>query len=135
MPFVDLVDTLFAKLADGQTDKFFEHVWDNVTWTVHGTHALAGVYRDKNTFLKNALGEVRKRLKGNWTLKIKNIIVSNYYDTAVVEMESLSVALNGKPFNNTYCWIVHFQRDVIVRVDAYVDSVLVQQLLDENPID
>lgn len=103
MLFSDLVEMLFAKLADGQTDEFFEHVWDNVTWTVHGTHALAGTYHDKNTFLKNAFGEVRKRLKGNWTLKIKNIIIANFYNTAVVEMESLATALNGKPFNNTYC--------------------------------
>ena len=47
-------------------------------------------------------------------------------------MESLSTALNGKPFNNTYCWIVEFKEDQIVDVKAYVDSALVQKVIDEN---
>jgi ketosteroid isomerase-like protein len=50
----------------------------------------------------------------------------------VAEMESLSTALNGKPFNNTYCWIVRFENETVVEVRAYVDSALVQRVLDEN---
>lgn len=42
-------------------------------------------------------------------------------NTAVIEMESLSTALNGNPFNNTYCWVVNFENEVIVKVGAYVD--------------
>jgi ketosteroid isomerase-like protein len=47
-------------------------------------------------------------------------------------MESLSTALNGKPFDNRYCWIVRFSDRTIVEVRAYLDSALVQRLIDEN---
>jgi len=50
----------------------------------------------------------------------------------VVELESLSTAINGTPFNNTYCWIVRFENKVIVEVRAYVDSALVQKVITEN---
>jgi ketosteroid isomerase-like protein len=63
-------------------------------------------------------------------LKVKNIIV--YDETAVVELESISTALNGKPFNNTYCWVCRFENNIIVGVRAYVDSALVQMVIDEN---
>jgi ketosteroid isomerase-like protein len=51
---------------------------------------------------------------------------------AIVEMESLSTALNGKLFNNTYCWITRFENGIIVEVRAYVDSALVQKVMDEK---
>ena len=49
-----------------------------------------------------------------------------------MEMESLSTALNGMLFNNTYCWVVRFKNDLIVEVRAYVDSALVQMVIDAN---
>jgi uncharacterized protein len=49
-----------------------------------------------------------------------------------VELKSLSTALNGEPFDNTYCWMVHFSNGTIVEVRAYLDSALVQRLIDEN---
>lgn len=130
---ISFVWELFEKLVQGKTDEFFEHVADNVKWTVMGTHALAGTYHNKKTFLNRALGEVRKRLRGAWVLKIRNMVFSG--DTVVVEMESLSTALNGKPFNNTYCWILRFEGNKVVEVRAYVDSALVQKLIDENRVE
>jgi uncharacterized protein len=40
--------------------------------------------------------------------------------------------LNGKPFDNRYCWIARFSNGTIVEVRAYLDSALVKQLIDEN---
>ena len=50
----------------------------------------------------------------------------------MVEMTQTSTALNGKPFPNTYCWVVRFVDGVITEVRAYVDSFLVKQVIDEN---
>jgi uncharacterized protein len=46
-------------------------------------------------------------------------------------MTQTSTALNGKPFPNTYCWVVRFDSN-ITEVRAYVDSFLVKQVIDEN---
>ena len=53
---------------------------------------------------------------------------------AVVELEALSTALNGKPFANRYCWVCRFAGETIVEVRAYLDSALVAQLIDENEL-
>jgi ketosteroid isomerase-like protein len=124
------VKSLFANLENGKSDAFFEHVADDVNWTVMGTHPLAGTYHTKADFLAHTFARLDKLLKEGVLLRVAHILVDG--DSAAVEMESLSTALNGKPFDNRYCWIVHFSDGTIVEVRAYLDSALVQRLIDEN---
>jgi ketosteroid isomerase-like protein len=126
----DDVRSLFANLENGRTDAFFDHVAEDVNWTVMGTHPLAGTYHTKDDFLAHTFARLNKLLKEGVVLRVTNLLVDG--DTAAVELQSLSTALNGKPFNNTYCWIAHFSNGTIVEVRAYLDSALVQQLIDEN---
>ncbi len=121
---------LFANLEHGKSDAFFEHVSDDVNWTVMGTHPLAGNYRTKSSFLAHTFARLNKILKEGVVLRVTDVLVDG--DSAAVEMESLSTALDGKPFDNRYCWIVRFSDGTIVEVRAYLDSALVQRLIDEN---
>ena len=96
-----------------------------------GTHPLAGVYNSKADFLKHTFERLARIIKGGSVImKIDHIYVSG--DTAIVEMTSTSVALNGRPYAQKFCWITRFADGLIVQVRAYLDSVLVQQLIDEN---
>ena len=124
------VKSLFANLENGKSGAFFEHVADDVNWTVMGTHPLAGTYRTKADFLAHTFARLDKILEEGVVLRVTNILVDG--DSAAVELESLSTALNGKPFDNTYCWMVRFSNGTIVEVRAYLDSALVQRLIDEN---
>jgi uncharacterized protein len=124
------VKSLFANLENGKSGAFFEHVADDVNWTVMGTHPLAGTYHTKADFLAHTFARLDKILKQGVVLRVSHILVDG--DSAAVELESLSTALNGKPFDNRYCWVVHFSNGTIVRVRAYLDSALVQRLIDEN---
>lgn len=127
---IENVENLFKNLETGNSDNFFDHVSDDVSWTVMGTHPLAGTYYSKEDFISHTFRRLNRILEEGVILKVKNILLQD--ETAVVEMESISTALNGKPFNNTYCWVVYFKNEVIVEVRAYVDSALVQKLIDEN---
>jgi ketosteroid isomerase-like protein len=124
------VKNLFANLEHGKSDAFFAYVADDVNWTVMGTHPLAGNYKTKSSFLAHTFARLNKILKEGVVLRVTNVLIDG--DSAAVEMESLSTALNGKPFDNRYCWIVRFSDGTIVEVRAYLDSALVQRLIDEN---
>jgi uncharacterized protein len=124
------VESLFANLENGKSGAFFEHVADDVNWTVMGSHPLAGTYHTKADFLAHTFARLDKILKEGVVLRVTNIMVDG--DSAAVEMESLSTALNGKAFDNRYCWIARFSDGTIVEVRAYLDSALVQRLIDEN---
>lgn len=54
-------------------------------------------------------------------------------DWAIVELRSHATAADGMRFDNRYCWVMRFAGDTIVEVRAYLDSALVQELIDRNP--
>ena len=126
----DYVRDLFGNLETGKLERFFSRVADDVDWTVMGTHPLAGHYTSKSELIERTFARIERIMKEGIVLKVNHVVVSG--DEAAVEMESLSVAKNGRPFNNTYCWVVRFLEGEIVEVRAYVDSALVQLVLDEN---
>ncbi len=126
---MEYVRELFENLKT-DASKFFDKVSENVHWTVMGTHPLAGEYLSKESFLNSTFRRLSKILKEGALLEVKRIFLDGKH--AIVEMKSISTANNGKPFNNTYCWIVKFDNNIITEVTAYVDSAIVQQVVDEN---
>jgi ketosteroid isomerase-like protein len=129
------VEKLFRNLENGHQDQFFSQVAPNVLWEVMGTHPLAGVYNGKQEFLDHTFVRLKKLLKGGPVLKVSNILIAEDTPIVIVKMVQLSYSINGRPFNNTYCWLVKFENEVIVHVRAYLDSALVQALVNENPIE
>ena len=128
----EYVRSVFKGLESGDGTSFFEHVADDVDWTVEGTHPLAGHYKSKADFIAGTFDKLGQVLPAGAQLVVENLIVEG--DQAVVELHSLATAKNGMRFDNRYCWVNHFDGDVIDRVRAYLDSAMVAELFKENPI-
>ena len=126
------VREIFKGLENGEGSAFFQHVAENVDWTVMGTHPLAGHYLSKKAFIEGTFAKLGQVLPYGAQLHTENVIVEG--DQAVVELHSLATAMNGMRFDNHYCWVVSFRDGLIVRVRAYLDSALVARLFKENPI-
>ena len=84
--------------------------------------ALAGCDDRQRIAFGDELGEVH----------VDDLLVHD--DVAIVELHSEAVAKNGFRFDNHYCWVCYFGNDTIVRVRAYLDSVMVVRLFEQNPI-
>jgi ketosteroid isomerase-like protein len=123
---------MFTGLENGDGAAFFEHVADDVDWTVMGTHPLAGHYRSKKAFIEGTFAKLGQVLPQGAQLHVEHLIVTE--DEAVVELRSQATARNGMRFDNRYCWVLSFRDALIVRVRAYLDSALVARLFEENPI-
>jgi len=128
----DYVRSIFKGLENGDGASFFEHVADNVDWTVMGSHPLAGRYKCKADFVACTFDKLGTVLPQGAQLVVEHMIVKG--DQAVMELHSLATARNGMRFDNRYCWVVHFDGKVIDRVRAYLDSAMVARLFQENPI-
>lgn len=126
----DTVRRIFSHLESGSGDAFFAHVADDVDWTVEGTHPLAGRYRSRAEFQAHTFARLNRILPGGTQLHVQNVLIDG--NQAVVELRSHAVARNGLRFDNRYCWVMRFEDALIVEVRAYLDSALVQKLIDEN---
>lgn len=130
MPSAGEVRQVFAGLESGDADSFFRHVADDVDWTVEGTHPLAGRYRDKQEFRERTFARLGRLMQGPLILQVEQVLVDG--DRAAVELRSVATARNGMTFDNRYCWVLRFAGGRIAEVRAYLDSALVQRLIDEN---
>ena len=126
------VREIFRGLESGDGAAFFEHVADDVDWTVMGTHPLAGHYLSKKAFREGTFAKLGQVLTGGAQLRVEHLIVEG--NQAIVELHSLATARNGMRFDNYYCWVVYFRGEMIVRVRAYLDSAMVARLFEENPL-
>jgi ketosteroid isomerase-like protein len=129
---LERVREIFRGLENGEGAAFFEHVADNVDWTVEGTHPLAGQYRSKSDFRAHTFEKLNSVLPHGTQLHVEHALTSG--DWAIVELHSLATARNGFRFDNRYCWVCRFAAGKIVEVRAYLDSALVARLFEENPI-
>jgi uncharacterized protein len=128
----DYVRAIFKGLEQGDGTAFFEHVDRDVDWTVMGTHPLSGHYHSKADFIAGTFAKLGQVLPEGAELRVEHIIVED--NQAVVELHSLATAKSGMRFDNRYCWVVFFEGEKIARVRAYLDSAMVTQLFNENPI-
>ena len=88
----DYVRTLFANLESGRTDAFFDHVAEDVNWTVMGTHPLAGTYHSKADFLAHTFTRLNNGKPFDngycWVARFSNgniVEVRAYLDSALVK--------------------------------------------------
>ncbi|MGW8328771.1 nuclear transport factor 2 family protein [Streptomyces sp. NPDC055897] len=122
---------LFELLGELDTvDKFFEHVADDVKWTMVGRHPLAGEYQNKRDFLDGTLEQVRSRSDG-LRFDLKQMYGSDA--EVIVVMEGVATASDGEAYDPFYVWLCRFEGDVIVEVQAYVDTRVVTGLIDRVP--
>jgi uncharacterized protein len=128
----DFVRRTFAGLEHGDGAAFFEHVADDVDWTVMGTHPLAGHYKSRAEFTAATFAKLGRVLPGGAQLNVDDVFIAG--DVAIVELHSRATAKNGFRFDNHYCWVCYFRNNKIIRVRAYLDSAMVARLFAENPI-
>ncbi len=126
----ETVHSIFAKLASDTPEEFFQHVADEVSWTVLGTHPLAGHYTSKHDFQQATFTRLGRLFDDTLKLVTRQVLVEG--DQAVVELFARATAKSGVQFNNDYCWVCRFGGEQIVEVRAYLDSALVAEVIDRG---
>jgi ketosteroid isomerase-like protein len=124
----DFVRGIFKGLETGDCAAFFEHVADDIDWTVMGTRRPAGHYLSKTEFKKGTFAKLGKVLPQGSQLVVNHLIVNG--DKAAVKLHSLATARNGMRFDNYYCSTPYFRNDLIVRVRAHLGSAMVARLFE-----
>ena len=121
-----LVERLFAAYERGDSQPLFDHVADDVHWTVTGKNSLSGEYRSKREFLDATYERLAAVLKEPVQPRVRRIIAEG--DLAVVEWHGHATSIANRAYDNDYCWVIRVAGDRIVEVTAYLDGALVEEL-------
>jgi len=119
----------FGHWGQGDSRPFFKLVADDVRWTVIGTTPVSGTYQSKAEFSKGALAGLSARLEGPIMARVRNVLADG--DHVILQWEGSTKSRTGKPYEQTYCWVMRFGDGQIREVTAYLDTELVSAMFED----
>ncbi len=112
-----LVERLFAAYERGDSRALFDHVADDVHWTITAKNPLSGEYHSKQEFLEATYERLAAVLKEPVRPRLRRIVAEG--DLAVVvEWHGQATSIADRPYDNDYCWVICVDEDRIVEVRA-----------------
>jgi uncharacterized protein len=126
-----LMQEIFARVAEGDGSLFVEHLADDVVIRVSGQYSWSQTFTGKEAVLRNLYGVVRERTTGlRKTIPLRFIADG---DIVVIEARGEMTAKTGMPYNNEYCLIYRLRDRKIVEMTEYQDSTLCERVLGPYP--
>lgn len=96
------------------------------TFEVTGDSMIAGIYTSKRDLNARLFGPFNARLVSGLKPTIRNVYADG--DTVVAFYDGSATANDGQPYHNTYTWFMHMRDGQIVRVEAFLDSIALNDL-------
>jgi ketosteroid isomerase-like protein len=121
-----LIQDVFAAWARGEGSAFFNILDDNVRWTVIGSCPVSKTYTSKQAFFEGATKPLSAKLAGPIQPTVRNIIAEG--DQVVLQWDGKATSKSGKPYNNSYCWVMRIADGKVKEGTAYIDTELVSEL-------
>jgi len=122
-----LMQRIFAGLAEGDSHLFVDSMADDFSWTVTGSTKWSRTYIGKQAVLRDLFGALRTRIDGRVRTVAHRFIAEGDY--VVVEARGNNKTVDGKPYNNSYCFVFRLEGETLKEVTEYIDTELVTSSL------
>ncbi len=121
-----LIQDVFDAWASGDGMAFFNTLAEDVRWTVIGTSPVSRTYTSRQAFVDGAAKPLTAKLAGPIQPTVVNIIAEG--DNVVLQWEGKATTKAGKPYNNSYCWVMRIDNGKVKEGMAYIVTELVTEL-------
>jgi ketosteroid isomerase-like protein len=118
-----LIAEAFTAWEHGDYEPFMKVVADDVRWTVIGSTTISGVFESKQAFRDGAVVPLHDQLERPIAATVLNVFGDG--DHVILQWKGESTGKNGRPYHQTYCWVMRLSGGLIVEVTAYLDTGLV----------
>lgn len=115
-----LVQSAFDGWTAG-TGSPFALLADEAEWTIVGKTLASKTYPNKEAFINEVIQPFNARMRKPLTPTVREMYADG--DTVIVYFDAQGIATDGKPYVNTYTWIMKMRSGRAVRVVAFFDSI------------
>ncbi len=122
------ITSIFDAMARGETRPFGDVMAEDFTWRMSGSTAWSGTYTGKADVQQRLLKSLREQFATQYKSTPSRILADGDY--VVVETRGDVVTRAGKPYNNTYCFVIRMRDDKMVELTEYFDTELVTTALE-----
>jgi len=122
-----IVQKIFAELAQGNSRPLVESMAEDFCWTVSGSNRWSGTYKGKDVVLNELLAPLRSRIEGRIKTIAHRFIAEG--DFVVVEARGNNTTKDARPYNNSYCFVIRLAGGKLQEITEYMDTELVTSVL------
>jgi ketosteroid isomerase-like protein len=123
-----IMTAVMEAMSRGDTQPFGEAMADDFSWHMTGTTAWSGTFAGK----ADVRGRMLKALFAQFATQYKNtprrILADG--DFVVIECRGEVITKTGKPYNNSYCFVIRMRDGKMVELTEYFDTELVTAALE-----
>lgn len=123
-----LMQRVFAELANGNGQPFMDVLAEDARWTVIGTSPWSRTYEGKQTITNELMRPLFRQFADRYKARAVRIIAED--DVVVVEARGEVRTKPGKPYNQTYCYVLQLTDGQVRELTEYLDTDLVNQVLE-----
>jgi ketosteroid isomerase-like protein len=123
-----LMQTIFAALAEGDGAPFREALAEDFRWVIAGETAWSGVYEGREAVMNDLLRPLMAQFATRYTSTAKRFIAEG--DCVVVECQGNVTTKKGEPYNNMYCLVYRLEGGKLKELTEYMDTALAIDRLD-----
>jgi uncharacterized protein len=124
-----LLERIFAGMAQGDSRPLVEAMADDFSWTVTGNTKWSKTYAGKAAVLGELFGTLRSRIDGRIKTIPDRFIADGDY--VAVEAHGSNKTKSGRPYKNRYCFVFRVAEGKLQEVTEYLDTELVTSALSE----
>jgi ketosteroid isomerase-like protein len=115
-----VIQTAFDAWQNGN-GSVFDLLAPDAKWTIIGNSPVSRTFISKQEFLDLVITPFNKRMSR--PLKPKAPLLFADGDTVIALFDADGVALDAKPYRNTYAWFMQMRAGKIVQVTAFFDTI------------
>lgn len=125
-----LVQRIFANLADRNGTLLIDSMADDCRWICIGTNSWSGTFTGKPAVLADLLGPLRARLVERSRTVAHRFVAEG--DIVIVEARGDNVTTSGVRYANEYCFVFRLENGKILEIKEYCDTELVTKALGDR---
>ncbi|MEK7456358.1 MAG: nuclear transport factor 2 family protein [Pseudomonadota bacterium] len=115
----------FEAWRDG-TGGPYDLLAQDAVWTITG-HSLAGkTYQSRDAFMNEVIRPFNARMRERLIPTVHAIYAEN--ETVIIHFDARGVARDGKPYENSYAWLLRLKGGKITRAHAFFDALAFDDL-------
>jgi len=122
-----ILNAFAMKAENGSNEALIDLFADDLVWTIQGSGALCRRYESRDDFVDNCLKVLGARIDGTIRSEVKHCLAEG--DRVVLLWKGSGRTTWGDPYDNEYCWIFRFQEGLIVEGMAYIDTHLLDRVM------
>jgi uncharacterized protein len=128
----ELIRTVYARMAEGDSQPFLDSLAEGVRWTITGSSAWSRTWHGNAAVRQELLRPLVAQFDGRYTARAERVIADG--DLVVAEVRGRVTTRTGQPYHNAYCFIYRIEDGKISEITEYLDTALVNAVLQDPPL-